>query len=141
VKLSTTKVVPNGSTTFTVTCPSTVTIVSNAYTQSPLPISKTGTDTWTAKGTFKSTLPDPSVATVTCKGFGSVKFSTSPEKKGGLKPKPGGQIPVGRIDTGDGSTQTGSAGLPMLAGGSAAALAGAGLGAFALRRRIGRERS
>ncbi|GLZ04605.1 hypothetical protein Acsp03_20710 [Actinomadura sp. NBRC 104412] len=140
VKLSTTRVVPGGKTTFTVTCPTEVTITSNAYTQDPLPVSKTGDDTWTATGTFKSSLPNPSIARVTCKDHGTVTFTTNPEK-GEMKPgKPTGKIPTGRIDTGDGSTQ-GGPGMPLLAGGSAAALAAAGLGALALRRRAGRESS
>jgi hypothetical protein len=141
VKMSTTKVVPNGKTTFTITCPTSVTITSNGYTQNPLPVTKAGTNTWTAKGTFKSSLPDPTLATVTCKDHGSVKFSTSPEK-GEMEPKkPAGKIPVGRIDTGDGSTVAGGgSGTGLLAGGAAAALAGAGLGAVLLRRRLGQER-
>jgi hypothetical protein len=140
VKMSTTRVVPNGSTTFTVTCPTAVTINSNAYTTNPLPVTKSGENTWTSTGTFKSSLPNPSVVTIACKDHGAVEFTTNPEK-GEMKPgkKIPGKIPTGRIDTGDGSTQTGT-GMPLLAGGTAA-LAAAGLGAVALRRRIGRERS
>jgi hypothetical protein len=140
VKMSTSKVVPNGKTTFTITCPTSVTIVSNGYTQSPLTVTKAGKDTWTANGTFKSSLPDPTVATVTCEGYGSVKYSTSPEK-GDLTPKkPAGKIPTGRIDTGDGSTVAGGPGTGLLAGGAAGALAAAGLGTVLLRRRLGQER-
>ncbi|MEW2357804.1 hypothetical protein [Spirillospora sp. NPDC029432] len=73
VKLSTTRVVPNGTTTFAIRCPTSVTITSNGYTKNPLPVKKDGENAWTAKGTFKSSLPDPTVATVTCKGHGSVK--------------------------------------------------------------------
>jgi hypothetical protein len=140
VKMSTTRVVPNGSTTFTVTCPTAVTINSNAYTTNPLPVTKSGENTWTSTGKFKSSLPNPSVVTIACKDHGAVEFTTNPEK-GEMKPgkKIPGKIPTGRIDTGDGSTQTGT-GMPLLAGGTAA-LAAAGLGAVALRRRIGRERS
>ncbi|XVQ08835.1 hypothetical protein ACQP1W_40780 [Spirillospora sp. CA-255316] len=143
VKMSTTRVVPNGKTTFTVTCPTTVTITSNGYTKNPLPVKKTGAKTWTATGTFKSSLPDPTLATVKCEGHGSVKYSTSPEK-GDLSPKkPTGKIPTGRIDTGDGSTVAGGDGsAALLAGGSAAVLAAAGAGVVLLRRRgIGQERS
>ncbi|MFC5748749.1 hypothetical protein [Actinomadura rugatobispora] len=143
VKLSTTRVVPNGKTTFTVTCPTEVTITGNGYTQNPLPVKKAGEKTWTATGTFKSSLPDPTLATVTCKNHGSVKYSTSPEK-GDLSPKkPTGKIPTGRIDTGDGSTVAGGGGsAALLAGGSAAVLAAAGAGVVLLRRRgIGQERS
>ena len=136
VKLSTRRVVPGGTTTFTVTCPSQVTITSNGYTQNPLPVKKVGERTWTAKGTFKSTLPDPTLATVTCKGYGSVKYSTSPEKGDGLTPKkPTGKIPTGRIDTGDGSTVAGGSGALVAGGSAAVALAAAGAGAVLLRRR------
>ncbi|KAB2362867.1 hypothetical protein [Actinomadura montaniterrae] len=147
VKLSSRVVAPGRHTTFTVTCPSTVTITSNGYTRNPLPVTKTGKATWTATGTFKSSLPDPTVATVVCKGFGSVKYSTHPSKTPG---KPGGgmqpakpKIPNGRIDTGDGSMygRTAGSGAPLMAIGWGA-LAAAGLGAVALRaRRTARERS
>ncbi|HEU5026241.1 MAG TPA: hypothetical protein VFV01_15090 [Spirillospora sp.] len=146
VKLSSRVVAPGRHTTFTVTCPSTVTITGNGYTRSPLPVAKAGKATWTATGTFKSSLPDPTVATVVCKGFGSVKFSTHPSKNpgepgGGMQPaKP--KIPNGRIDTGDGSMygRTAGSGAPLMAIGWGA-LAAAGLGAVALRRRTARERS
>ncbi|MFI0349292.1 hypothetical protein [Actinomadura sp. 9N407] len=141
VKMSTTKVAPNGKTAFTVTCPTEVTITSNGYTKNPLPVTKSGKNTWTANGTFKSSLPDPTLATVACKGYGSVKYSTSPEKGEMTPKKPTGKIPTGRIDTGDGSTVAGGGpGTSLLAGGAATALAGAGLGAMMLRRRIGQER-
>ncbi|GAA2441782.1 hypothetical protein GCM10010191_67560 [Actinomadura vinacea] len=138
VKLSSRRVVPGGSTMFTVTCPNTVSITGNGFTRSPLTVKKAGANRWTATGTFRSSLPDPTTATVVCKGFGSVKFSTSPEKNdGGMKPsKP--KIPTGRIDTGDGSTQRGDGSALPAAGLGAFALAG--FGAFALRRRTVRER-
>ncbi|MFC5749230.1 hypothetical protein [Actinomadura rugatobispora] len=137
VKLSSRRVVPGGTTTFTVTCPSTVTITGNGYTRSPLAVKKLSANRWTATGTFRTNLPDPTTATVVCKGYGSVKLSTSPEKNDGLKPKQP-KIPTGRIDTGDGSTQGNGSALPAAGLG---ALALAGLGAFALRRRTARERS
>ncbi|MGI5324305.1 hypothetical protein [Actinomadura nitritigenes] len=146
VKLSSRVVAPGRRTTFTVTCPSTVTITGNGYTGSPLPVKKAGKSTWTATGTFKSSLPDPTVATVVCKGFGSVRFSTHPSKKpsqGGNSMQPATpKIPNGRIDTGDGSMygRTAGSGAPPAAIGWGA-LAAAGLGAVALRRRTGRERS
>ncbi|HEY8480169.1 MAG TPA: hypothetical protein VIL71_10100, partial [Spirillospora sp.] len=119
----------------------------NGYTQNPLPVKKVGTTTWTATGTYRSNLPDPTTVTVVCKGFGSVKYSTSPEKgdgngngngNGGMTPKTP-KIPTGRIDTGDGSSlrQDGSA-LPAAALGAFAVV---GLGAIALRRQLVRERS
>lgn len=40
VKLSSRRVAPGLSTTFTVTCPSTVTITGNGYTRNPLPVKK-----------------------------------------------------------------------------------------------------
>ncbi|QKG24040.1 hypothetical protein [Actinomadura verrucosospora] len=146
VRLSSRVVAPGRHTTFTVSCPSAVTITSNGYTRNPLPVRKTGKATWTASGTFKSSLPDPTVATVVCKGFGSVKYSTHPSKnpsKGGNSMQPTTpKIPNGRIDTGDGSMYRPAAGsgAPLLAIGWGA-LAAAGLGAVALRRRTARERS
>jgi hypothetical protein len=143
VKLSSRRVVPGGKTTFTVKCPSTVSITGNGYTRNPLAVKKIGKATWTATGTFRGNLPDPTTATVVCKGFGSVKFSTSPEKKGGntMTPKTP-KIPSGPINTGDGSMygQTGGSSAPLLAAGWGVLMA-AGLGAVALRRRTVRERS
>jgi hypothetical protein len=142
VKLSSRRVAPGLSTTFTVTCPSTVVITSNGYTKNPLPVKKVGKATWTATGTFRSNLPDPTTATVVCKGFGSVRYSTSPEKGGNnMEPKTP-KIPTGPINTGDGSMYgraDGSA-APVLAAVWGAVMA-AGLGAVALRRRTVRERS
>ncbi|MFB4320053.1 hypothetical protein [Actinomadura sp. 21ATH] len=138
VQLSSRRVVPGGTTTFTVTCPSAVSITGNGYTQNPLAVKKVGANKWSATGKFRSSLPDPTTATVVCKGFGSVKFSTSPEKgDDNLGPKQP-KIPTGRIDTGDGSTLAQDA-SPMAAAGLGA-LAVAGIGAFALRRRTVRER-
>ncbi|MFB4301207.1 hypothetical protein [Actinomadura sp. NTSP31] len=146
VQLSSRVVAPGRKTTFTVTCPSAVTITGNGYTRDPLAVQKAGKSTWTATGTFKSSLPDPTVVTVVCKGFGSVKFSTHPSKN---PSKPGNsmqpatpKIPNGRIDTGDGSMYGRSAGsgAPLIAVGWGV-LAAAGLGAVALRRRTARERS
>lgn len=141
VKLSSRSVAPGKKTTFTVTCPSAVSITSNGYTQSPLTVKKAGKNTWTATGTFKSNLPDPTVATVVCKGFGSVKFSTSPEKgDNNMTPKTP-KVPTGPINTGDGTMYAQSNGsTPLMAAGFGAVMV-AGLGAFALRRRTVRERS
>ncbi|MEO3823184.1 hypothetical protein [Actinomadura sp. B10D3] len=142
VKLSSRRVAPGLSTTFTVTCPSTVTINGNGYTQNPLPVKKVGKATWTATGKFRSNLPDPTTATVVCKGFGSVRFSTSPEKGGNnMEPKTP-KIPIGPVNTGDGSMygQPDGSPAPVLAAAWGALMA-AGLGAVALRRRTVRERS
>jgi hypothetical protein len=138
VRLSSRRVVPGGSTAFTVTCPNTVTITGNGYTRTPLTVTRAGSGRWTATGKFRSSLPDPTTATVVCKGFGSVKFSTSPEKGDTMTPKPP-KVPTGRIDTGDGSMSEGSA-SPLAAAGLGALLI-AGIGAFALRRSPARERS
>ncbi|WP_396449407.1 hypothetical protein [Actinomadura sp.] len=150
VKLSSLRVAPGYKTTFTVTCPTSVVITGNGYTQNPLPVKKTGDDTWTATGTFRSKLPDPTTATVACKGYGSVSYSTRPDKGGNgggnggggtMKPKTP-KIPSGRIDTGDGSMYMsgGNSSAPLLAAGWGVLMA-AGLGAVALRRRTVRERS
>ncbi|MFA1541505.1 hypothetical protein [Actinomadura monticuli] len=148
VKLSSLRVAPGYKTTFTVTCPASVTITGNGYTRNPLPVTKAGENTWTATGTFRGKLPNPTTATVVCEGYGSVKYSTQPEKPG-TKPGTPGQmtpkppkIPNGRIDTGDGSTYMRNEGsnAGLLAAGWGA-LTAAGLGAIALRRRTVRERS
>ncbi|MEV4672000.1 hypothetical protein AB0K34_10150 [Actinomadura sp. NPDC049382] len=151
VKLSSLRVAPGYKTTFTVTCPTSVIITGNGYTQKSLPVKKTGENTWTATGTFRKNLPNPTIATVVCKDFGSVKYSTQPEKgetKPGKPGKPGQmkpktpKIPTGRIDTGDGSTYAQNEGAPagLLAAGFGALMA-LGLGAVALRRRTAGERS
>lgn len=151
VKLSSLRVAPGYKTTFTVTCPTSVIITGNGYTQKSLPVKKTGENTWTATGTFRKNLPNPTIATVICKDFGSVKYSTQPEKgetKPGKPGKPGQmkpktpKIPTGRIDTGDGSTYAQNEGAPagLLAAGFGALMA-LGLGAVALRRRTAGERS
>jgi hypothetical protein len=148
VQLSSRKVAPGYKTKFTVTCPTAVTITGNGYTKTPLTVKKTGDDTWAATGTFRKNLPDPVIATVVCKDYGSVKYSTSPAKSendngGGNKMEPKTpKIPNGRIDTGDGSMymQGHNSAAPMLAAGWGALMA-AGLGALALRRRTVRERS
>jgi hypothetical protein len=149
VKLSSLRVAPGYKTTFTVTCPTSVVITGNGYTQNPLPVKKAGDDTWTAVGTFRSKLPTPTIATVACKGYGSVSYTTQPDKGDGnggggngggtMKPKTP-KIPTGRIDTGDGSMYTQGSSAPLLAAGWGALLL-AGLGAVALRRRTVRERS
>jgi hypothetical protein len=111
-----------------------VRITGNGYTRSPLAVKKIGANRWTATGTFRTSLPDPTTATVVCEGYGSVKLSTSPEKGDGtMKPKQP-KIPTGRIDTGDGSTQADGSALPAAGLGALA-----GLGAFALRRRTARS--
>lgn len=147
VKLSTTRVAPGQKVTFKVICPTAVTITGNGYTKNPLPVKKSGEKTWVSTGTYRSNLPDPTTVTVVCKDFGSVKYSTSPEKgdengggngNGGMTPKTP-KIPTGRIDTGDGSSLR-DGGSPMMAA-AWGAVAFLGLGAVALRRRTVRERS
>ncbi|XRQ06920.1 hypothetical protein ACN3XK_62035 [Actinomadura welshii] len=147
VKLSTTRVAPGQKVAFKVACPTAVTISGNGYTENPLPVKKTGENVWGATGTYRSNLPDPTTVTVVCKDFGSVKYSTSPDKGDGNGNGNGGgsmdpktpKIPTGRIDTGDGSS-LGEAGSPMMAA-AWGAFAFLGLGAVALRRRTVRERS
>lgn len=145
VQLSTRRVVPGGSTTFTVTCPTSVTITGNGFTQNPLKVTKIGEGKWRATGVFKKSLPNPTTATVICKDHGSVKYTTNPSQGdgGGMKPKPSTKIPTGPINTGDGTLyaaeKDGSA-VPLAATGAGAALA-AGLGAVVLRRRTVRGRS
>ncbi|MFG2087062.1 MULTISPECIES: hypothetical protein [unclassified Spirillospora] len=144
VKLSTTRVAPGQKVTFTVNCPTAVTVSGNGYTKNPLPVKKTGDATWTAQGTYRSNPPDPTTVTVVCKDFGSVKYSTSPEKGTGngtgtgMKPKTP-KIPTGPINTGDGSS-LGTDGSPMMAAAWGAFMF-LGLGAVALRRRTVSERS
>jgi hypothetical protein len=153
VKLSSLRVAPGYKTTFKVICPTSVSITSNGYTQNPLPVKKAGENTWTATGTFRKNLPNPTTATVVCKDYGSVKFTTQPEKadgNGGKKGNKGGstltpktpKIPTGRIDTGDGSmyNRDQNSPAPLLAAGWGALMA-VGLGAIVLRRRSAAERS
>lgn len=154
VKLSSLRVAPGYKTTFTVTCPTSVSITSNGYTQNPLPVKKAGENTWTAIGTFRKNLPNPTTATVVCKDYGSVKFTTQPDKADGNKGDKGGnkgggtltpktpKIPTGRIDTGDGSMymRDQNSPAPLLAAGWGALMA-VGLGAIVLRRRSAAERS
>lgn len=154
VKLSSLDVAPGLKTTFTVTCPTSVTITSNGYTQNPLPVKKAGENTWTATGTFRKTLPNPTTATVVCKDYGAVKFTTEPDKTDGNGGDKGGnkgggkltattpKIPTGRIDTGDGSMYMHDqhSAAPLLAAGWGALMA-VGLGAIVLRRRTAAERS
>ncbi|MBA9004051.1 hypothetical protein [Thermomonospora cellulosilytica] len=146
VQLSSRRVVPGGSTTFTVTCPTAVTITGNGFTQSPLTVTKVGENTWRGTGTFKQTLPNPTTATVICKDHGAVKYTTDPgDGNGGdMKPKPGTRIPTGPINTGDGTLyleqRGGDSAMPLMAAGAGAALA-AGLGVVVLRRRTARGRS
>ncbi|WP_346047328.1 hypothetical protein [Actinomadura chokoriensis] len=154
VKLSSLRVAPGYKTTFTVTCPTSVSITSNGYTQNPLPVKKAGENTWTATGTFRKNLPNPTTATVVCKDYGSVKFTTQPDKADGNKGDKGGnkgggtltpktpKIPTGRIDTGDGSMymRDQNSPAPLLAAGWGALMA-VGLGAIVLRRRSAAERS
>ena len=151
MKLSSLRVAPGYKTVFKVICPTAVTITGNGYTQNPLPVKKAGENTWTATGTFRKNLPNPTTATVVCKDYGSVKYSTQPEKPGSKPGKPGKpsqltpktpKIPTGRIDTGDGSTYMQNEGshAGLLAAGWGALMA-AGLGAVALRRKTAGERS
>ncbi|NEA23092.1 hypothetical protein [Actinomadura bangladeshensis] len=154
VKLSSLRVAPGYKTTFTVTCPTSVSITSNGYTQNPLPVKKAGENTWTATGTFRKNLPNPTTATVVCQDYGSVKFTTQPDKADGNKGDKGGnkggstltpktpKIPTGRIDTGDGSMymRDHNSTAPLLAAGWGALMA-VGLGAIVLRRRSAAERS
>lgn len=149
VKLSTRRVAPGQKVTFKIACPTEVTVSGNGYTQNPLPVKKAGDGVWTATGTYRSNLPDPTTVTVVCKNFGSVKYSTSPEKGDGNGGGGNGggnamtpqtpKIPTGRIDTGDGSSLR-DGGSPMMAA-AWGAFAFLGLGAVALRRRIAQERS
>ncbi|MGP4022777.1 hypothetical protein [Actinomadura sp. 3N407] len=146
VKLSSRRVAPGQNVTFTVNCPTAVSVSGNGYTKNPLPVKKAGKDTFTATGTYRSNLPDPTTVTVVCKDFGSVKYSTSPEKAGGsgngggnaMEPKTP-KIPTGPINTGDGSS-LGNDGSPMMAAAWGAFMF-LGLGAVALRRRTVQERS
>ncbi|WP_051109026.1 hypothetical protein [Actinomadura flavalba] len=146
VKLTTRKVVPGGKIGFTVNCPTAVTITGNGFTTKALAVKQTGKGTFKAVGAFRAgTLPNPTTATVACKGHGYVKYSTKPGQA--IKPKPGGnpEIPVGAPNTGDGTLYghaDGGSSTALLAGGSAAGLAVVGGGLLLLRRRsAGREQA
>jgi hypothetical protein len=140
VTLSPDTIKPGGTVTITVTCPTSVTAVSNAFVQNPK-FSKTDDDTSTGTATYRTDLPDAVQLTVTCADFGSVTFEAKLGDGDG-KLTPGGRtghIPAGAPETGDGSTVPAGGGMLLVAGGSALALAAAGLGAGALRRRGSRQ--
>ncbi|MDL4774834.1 hypothetical protein [Actinomadura xylanilytica] len=147
VELSTRKVIPGKSMTFTITCPTAVTITGNGFTTKALAVKTVRTGVFKAVGMFRSgTLPNPTVATVACKGHGYVKYSTKPGEA--IKPgKKSPQIPAGAPNTGDGSLSLhhedgGSMTPALVGGGSAGALAVVGGGLVLLRRRgAGREQS
>jgi hypothetical protein len=135
VKLSTRTVVAGGKLGMTVTCPSTVTATSASFTAQPKFEKKD--EVWKATATFKDHLPSVVRLKVTCSGHGSVSYSTKPGER---DVKPGdGKIPKGAPQTGDGSMAGrsgdggGSGMLPIV--GSAAVLAGVGLGGGGLLMR------
>jgi hypothetical protein len=134
VQLSTRTVEAGGKIGMTVTCPSTVTATSASFTAAPKFDKKD--DVSKATATFKDHLPSVVRVKITCSGHGSVGYSTKPGER---DVKPGdGKIPKGAPETGDGSMAPrgdggGLGGLTIA--GSAAVLAGAGLGGGLLLRR------
>jgi hypothetical protein len=160
IKVSPERFIPGQSVTITITeCTQAPTMnatqARRVFTAVPT-FTGTSGETWTARqATRRSLVPGRSyTVNLTCRvGDQTVRGSitVNPGSTSSPTPKPTGsspapaptgtpKIPTGPINTGDGSTQGGS-GTTMLAGGAAAALLAAGLGAFALRRRAGRERS
>ncbi|MBO2448779.1 hypothetical protein J4573_16875 [Actinomadura barringtoniae] len=140
VKLSTRTVTAGGKLGMTVTCPTTVTAASASFTATPK-FTKDG-DVSKATATFKDHLPSVVRVKITCADHGSVSYSTKPGER---DVKPGdGKIPKGSPQTGDGTMAArGDGGFngPTVAG-SAALLAGAGLGGGLMvrrRRNAGKE--
>lgn len=136
VELSTRTVTPGGQLTFTVTCPTSVTAESAAFTEAPeFTESDDEDDEFTATATFKSTLPSVVTIKVTCEDHGSVTFSTQPGDNDIGNGGP--DVPAGAPDTGDGSTLRGGGAMTPLGWAAAGLLlagAGAGAGAFVRRR-------
>jgi len=133
VELSTRTVVAGGKLGMTVTCPSTVTATSASFTAEPKFTKNDGVSK--ATGTFKDHLPSVVRVKVTCAGYGSVSYSTKPGER---DVKPGdGKIPKGAPQTGDGTMAPRGDGGPngLTVAGSAALLAGAGLGGGLMVRR------
>jgi hypothetical protein len=107
----------------------------------PLELTAAGEEQHSGSAVTKANLPLAKVfrLIVTCEGEGTITFTTEPGKKVEKKTGDTGVVPVGGIDTGDGSTaQSGGGVLLPAAAGAAAVLLAAGLG-LALRRRKARE--
>ncbi|GAA2085698.1 hypothetical protein GCM10009780_25800 [Actinomadura alba] len=141
VTLSTKTITPGGTLTIKVVCPTSVSATSNAFVADPR-FATGGDGTFTGSGTFKQTLPEVATLRVECEGYGYVTYTHRP----GEEVRPGGstgRLPSGAPDTGDGSLsgRDGGAPVPLLAGGSAVALAGAAFGVLALRRRERHDQS
>lgn len=138
VQLSTRRVMPGSNITFRVKCPNPVSATSASWATAPS-FKKTGTDTWTGTGRFKSSLPAVVNIKVSCKGFGFVTYSTKPGKRNVGDGGGTGNIPTGPgPNTGDGSLfmqESEGSNMALIAGGSAGALAVAGLGTVLVRRR------
>lgn len=133
VELSTHTVNPSGKITMTVTCPTKVRATSAAFVSEPAFERATKT-AFKATGEFKKDLPAVVKIKIGCADHGSVTFSTKPGDD--TVSKGDNKIPSGAPDTGDGSTAgRGPASAALLASGSAAVVAGAGLAGLALRRR------
>jgi hypothetical protein len=133
VKLSTRTVTPGGEMTFTVTCPTEVSARSASFVKVPK-FTKDGEDAFKGTATFKETLPSIVNIKVTCEGHGHVTYSTRPDEDD--LGDGGPEIPKGAPDTGGGTGGQGP-GATAFGGAALTLLAGAGLGAWTLRRRAG----
>jgi hypothetical protein len=105
----------------------------------PLELTAAGAERHGGSAMSKSDLPPDKVfrLIVTCEGEGTITFTTEPGKKVEKKTGDTGVVPVGGIDTGDGSTVQNGGGvlLPTAAGAAVVVLLAAGLGLAVRRRR------
>ncbi|REE95277.1 hypothetical protein [Thermomonospora umbrina] len=139
VRLSTRTVTPKGEMTFTVTCPTRVSVASASFTEAP-EFEKTEKGAFKGTGTFKATLPSIVKIKVICEDHGHVTYSTKPGD--GDIGDGGPEIPKGAPDTGGGLAAPDGRGPAAPYGGVAyggaalVLLAGAGgLAVRTLRRR------
>jgi hypothetical protein len=109
----------------------------------PLTLKEVGDERHQGSAVTKTNLPSSKVfhLIVTCKGEARITFSTAPGKKAKKQTGDTGAVPVGGVDTGDGSTyrqDNGTAVTPIVTTVSAAALLAVAFG-LAYRRRKARE--
>ncbi|WP_258572104.1 hypothetical protein [Actinomadura parmotrematis] len=148
VKLTPRAVTPGGAVTITVTCPVQPSASSGSFVAAPrFDAIGNGGNRWEGSSDYKPSLPSTVKLVVRCPGYGSVSYSSHPERtpgtgsggSGGTGTGSDPTIPVGAPDTGDGSTygtSEGGAVLPLA--GAALALTGGGVLAVRRRRAEGR---
>lgn len=118
VKLSTHRVVPGGTVTITVTCPTAVAIAHDVFVPPPgeviaphdplfLDAKQIGPRLFRAVGTFQQHLPKVGHVVIACAYYGYLSFTLTPDRAGGstsVHPSTSTpKVPVGAPETGDGS--------------------------------------